>query len=140
MRTGLEVFTSGKGTGYMAEKAETDQGWTFPAGDELNELGYNHMFADMFDALDQNRAPKESFYDGYVVNAIMDAAYLSVKSKQWEPIVLNVWRGTEPPEESSVLTSYDQDHWLVKEEVTHYGAKKLILKEKVSGRIFERLL
>ena len=61
MRTGLEVFTSGKGTGYMAEKAETDQGWTFPAGDELNELGYNHMFTDMFDALDQNMAPKEAF-------------------------------------------------------------------------------
>lgn len=140
MRTGLEVFTSGKGTGYMAEKAETDQGWTFPAGDELNELGYNHMFTDMFDALDQNRAPKETFYDGYVVNAIMDAAYLSVKSKQWEPVVLNVWRGAEQQEETSVLTSYDQDHWLVKEEVTHYGAKKLILKEKVSGRIFERLL
>ena len=70
----------------------------------------------------------------------MDAAYLSVKSKQWEPVVLNVWRGAEQQEETSVLTSYDQDHWLVKEEVTHYGAKKLILKEKVSGRIFERLL
>jgi hypothetical protein len=70
----------------------------------------------------------------------MDAAYLSVKSKQWEPVILDVWRGTEEPPATTVLTSYDQDHWLVKEEVTHYGAKKLILKEKVSGRIFERLL
>jgi hypothetical protein len=28
----------------------------------------------------------------------------------------------------------------VKEEVTHYGAKKLILKEKQSGKIIERVL
>lgn len=138
LRTGLEVFTSGKGTGYMAEKAESDQGWTFPAGDELNELGYNHMFAEMFDALDQQRAPKETFYDGYIVNAIMDAAYRSVKSRQWEPVRLEVWRGQEKIMHADVLTSYDEAHWLVKEEVTHYGARKLILKEKATGRIFER--
>ena len=140
MRTGLEVFTSGKGTGYMAEKAETDQGWTFPAGDELNELGYNHMFAEMFDALDHQKEPKETFYDGYIVNAIMDAAYLSVKTKQWEPVRLDVWRGQENITKTDALNSYDDTHWLVKEEVTHYGARKLILKEKATGRIFERII
>jgi predicted dehydrogenase len=140
LRTGLEVFTSGKGTGYMSEKAETDQGWTFPAGDELNELGYNHMFTDMFDSLDQQKPPKETFYDGYVVNAIMDAAYLSVKSKQWEPVVLAEWRGRENTAQENLLTSYDDEHWLIKEELTHYGTQKLILKEKSTGRIFERLL
>ena len=140
MRTGLEVFTSGSGTGYVAEKAETNQGWTFPVGDELNDLGYNHMFADMFNALDQNQMPGETFYDGYVVNAIMDAAYSSVKSKKWEPVRLDVWRGLENTEETSTLTSYDEAHWLVKEEITHYGARKVILKEKVSGRIFERII
>lgn len=55
LRTGLEVFTSGKASGYLAEKSESNQGWSFPAGDELNELGYNHMFADMFDAIEQGR-------------------------------------------------------------------------------------
>ena len=140
LRTGLEVFTSGKGTGYMAEKTETNQGWTFPAGDELNELGYNHMFTDMFDSLDQQKPPKETFYDGYIVNAIMDAAYLSVKSKQWEPVLLAEWRGRENTEQENLLTSYDDEHWLIKEELTHYGTQKLILKEKATGRIFERLL
>jgi predicted dehydrogenase len=140
LRTGLEVFTSGKGTGYMAEKAETNQGWTFPAGDELNELGYNHMFTDMFDSLDQEKPPKETFYDGYVVNAIMDAAYLSVRSKQWEPVILEDWRGRAYTPQEDLLTSYDEDHWLIKEEMTHYGTQKLILKEKATGRIFERLL
>ena len=42
----------------------------FPVGDELNELGYNHMFMDMFNALEKGKAPKETFYDGYVVNAV----------------------------------------------------------------------
>lgn len=139
LRTGLEVFTSGRGTGYMAEKAESDQGWTFPVGDELNDLGYNHMFTDMFDAIEQNRPPKETFYDGYIVNAIMDAAYLSAKSKKWEPIELKVWRGNQNSEQKNLLVSYDEDHWLVKEEVTHYGTKKLILKEKATGRIIERV-
>ncbi len=140
MRTGLEVFTSGKGTGYMAEKAETDQGWTFPVGDELSDLGYNHMFADMFDAIENNKAPKETFYDGYIVNAIIDAAYISVKSKRWEPIHIETWRGKEGIDQMKALTSFDDEHWLIKEEVTHYGARKLILKEKSSGRILEKIL
>lgn len=140
LRTGLEVFTSGKASGYLAEKSESNQGWTFPAGDELNELGYNHMFADMFDAIEQGRAPKETFYDGYVVNAIMDAAYLSVRSKKWEPIQIEPWRGSLNIAVTDVLVSFDEDHWLIKEETTHYGARKLILKDKATGRIFERIL
>ena len=140
LRTGLEVFTSGKASGYLAEKSESNQGWTFPAGDELNELGYNHMFADMFDAIEQGRVPKETFYDGYVVNAIMDAAYLSVQSKKWEPIQIEPWRGSLNIAVTDVLVSFDEDHWLIKEETTHYGARKLILKDKATGRIFERIL
>jgi predicted dehydrogenase len=140
MRTGLEIFTSGAGAGYVAEKAETDKGWLYPVGDELNELGYNHMFADMFDAIEAQRNPRETFYDGYIVNAILDAAYTSAKSKQWEPIHLAVWHGREGVEKLSTRMEYDADHWLVKEEVTHYGAKKLILKEKSTGKIVERVV
>jgi predicted dehydrogenase len=140
MRTGLEIFTSGAGTGYVAEKAETDKGWIYPVGDELNELGYNHMFTDMFDAIEEERAPRETFYDGYVVNAILDAAYKSAKTKQWEPIELDVWRGREDVEKISALQEYDADHWLVKEEVTHYGVKKVILKKKESGKIVEKII
>ncbi len=140
MRTGLEIFTSGQGTGYSAEKAESDKGWIYPIGDELNDLGYNHMFADMFNALDDDTTPKETFYDGYIINAIMDAAYVSAKSKKWEPIELAVWRGQEGITKQEVMVSYDDKHWLVKEEITHYGVKKIILKEKSTGRIFERAM
>ncbi|MBX2965781.1 MAG: Gfo/Idh/MocA family oxidoreductase [Cyclobacteriaceae bacterium] len=140
LRTGLEMFTSGKGADYVAEKAESNTGWLFPVGDELNELGYNHMFTDMLNAFEQGTQPKETFYDGYVVNAILDAAYRSAKSKQWEPVTLEVWRGKTGVTKDSHLQEFDANHYLVKEEVTHYGAKKLILKNKKTGKIVERIV
>jgi predicted dehydrogenase len=140
LRTGMEMFTTGKGADYVAEKAESNTGWLFPVGDELNELGYNHMFMDMFDALEAGRAPKETFYDGYVVNAVLDAAYRSAKSKLWEPVQLEVWRGQEGVAKPSQYTEWDADHYLVKEEMTHYGARKLILKHKVSGEFLQKVL
>lgn len=138
LRTGLEMFTTGKGADYVAEKAESNTGWLFPVGDELNELGYNHMFMDMFNALEEGKSPKETFYDGYVVNSVLDACYRSAKSKQWEPVQLDIWRGQEGVTKPSPFVEYDEEHYLVKEELTHYGARKLILKNKQSGKIFEK--
>jgi predicted dehydrogenase len=138
LRTGFEMFTTGKGTGYVAEKAESNTGWLFPVGDELNELGYNHMFMDMFNSLEQGKDPKETFYDGYVVNSVLDACYRSAKSKQWEPVQLDIWRGQEGVSKHSPFVEYDNENYLVKEELTHYGARKLILKNKQSGKIFEK--
>lgn len=138
LRTGFEMFTTGKSADYVAEKAESNSGWLFPVGDELNELGYNHMFMDMFNAMENGTKPKETFYDGYVVNSILDAAYKSAKSKLWEPVTLDIWRGKTGVTKDSHLTEYDADHYLVKEEVTHYGAKKVILKNKKTGKIVEK--
>lgn len=137
LRTGFDMFTSGEGYDYVSEKAETNKGWIFPVGDELHELGYNFMFTDMFDAMDKGTEPIETFYDGYVVNAIMDAAYKSAESKKWEPVELEIWRGKEGVEKLSSRRDYDENHYLIKEEVTHYGAKKLILKNKETGKISE---
>jgi predicted dehydrogenase len=140
LRTGFDMFTTGKGADYVAEKAESNSGWLFPVGDELNELGYNHMFADMFNAIENNKPAKETFYDGYVVNAVLDAAYRSAASKQWEPVKLDIWRGQTGLSKPQTLVDYDADHYLVKEEMTHFGARKLILKEKKSGQIVERVI
>lgn len=140
LRTGFEMFTTGKGADYVAEKAESNTGWLFPVGDELNELGYNHMFMEMFNCMEQGKEPRETFYDGYVVNAILDAAYKSAKTKQWEPVKLEVWRGKTGVTKDSHLQSFDNDHFLIKEEVTHYGAKKVILKNKKTGKIIEKVL
>ena len=137
LRTGLEMFTTGKGADYVSEKSESNTGWLFPVGDEVNDLGYNHMFADMFGALENGTQPKETFYDGYVVNAVLDAAYRSAKTKQWEPVQLDIWRGRTDVGRENVLVEYDAAHFLVKEEITHYGARKLILKNKQTGKIEE---
>lgn len=135
LRTGFEMFTAVGQGGYVAEKAEGDTGWLFPVGDEIGSLGYVDMFLDMFNAMDEGRQPMETFYDGYVVNAIIDACYKSAETKKWEPVELKVWRGGRSVGESAALKDYDEDHFLIKEERMPNGNLKLILKHKVSGAI-----
>lgn len=138
LRTGFEMFTSGKGGDYIAEKAESNSGWLFPVGDEVHELGYSHMFTDMFDAIDKKTEPAETFYDGYIINAILDAAYKSATSKQWEPVLLSEWRGKAIEIPSKKMTSYDNQYYLIKEEVLPSGEKKFIIKHKITGSIERR--
>ncbi|MEO6905887.1 MAG: Gfo/Idh/MocA family oxidoreductase [Ginsengibacter sp.] len=138
LRTGFEMFTSGKGGNYIAEKAESNSGWLFPVGDELNELGYNHMFTDMFDAIENNRQPSENFYDGYVVNAILDAAYLSSYTKKWQPIQIEDWRGVTEGKTKKEMQDFDENYYLIKEEVLPSGEKKFIIKNKKTGSIEKR--
>ena len=137
LRTGFEMFTSGNTDNYVAEKAETNVGWQFPVGDEAHELGYPTMFNDMFDAYEKGIQPRETFYDGYVVNAIIDAAYKSAKTKLWEPVQLPEWRGKRGLSKPSVYQAYDEKHWLIKEEILPNGDKKIILKDKSTGVISE---
>jgi predicted dehydrogenase len=133
LRTGFEMFSSGAASEYVAEKAETASGWLFPVGDELAELGYVDMFADMFNAMDDGRAPIETIYDGYVVNAVMDACYLSAKSKRWEPVELKEWRGGQgTPAIRKPERSYE-GYVVIKEEKMPDGRKKLILKDPQTG-------
>lgn len=140
LRTGFEMFTTGEGAEYVSEKTESNSGWLFPVGDELNDLGYNHMFTDMFNSIEKGTTPKETFYDGYVVNAVLDAAYKSAKTKLWEPVQLDIWRGQTGLSKPSNLKDYDEEHYLIKEETTHYGAKKVIMKHKKTGVISEKTL
>jgi hypothetical protein len=139
LRTGMEMYTTGQ-AGYVAEKAETSAGWVFPVGDEPGALGYAEMFTDMFDAIDEGRPPQEDFYDGYVVNAIIDAAYASAKSKRWEPIKLTQWRGGESVQTDAAARDYDAEHLLIKQERMLDGTLKLILRHKHTGQIIERIL
>jgi predicted dehydrogenase len=140
LRTGFEMFTTGKGADYVSEKSESNTGWLFPVGDEMNDLGYNHMFTDMFNSMEKGIVPKETFYDGYVVNAVLDAAYKSAKTKLWEPVQLDIWRGQTGLTKHNTLVEYDEDHYLIKEEITHFGAKKIIIKNKKTGLISEKTL
>ncbi len=139
LRTGFEMFTSGQSEGYVAEKAESDSGWLFPVGDEVVALGYVDMFTDMFEAIDQERPPMETFYDGYIVNAIMDACYRSVETKKWEPINLDIWRGSQGVKRISAMRPDYEGRVLVKRERMPDGKTKLILRDKESGEISQKI-
>ena len=140
MRTGFELFTAEGETDYVAEKAESETGWLFPVGDEIGSLGYITMFDDMLDSIDNGKQPMESFYDGYVVNAIMDAAYRSVDSKKWEPVIIEDWRGSDDAETEVQMADYDEDHFLIKQEKMPDGKTKYILKQKSSGTIVQKVM
>lgn len=140
LRTGFDLFTARGTDEYVSEKAESETGWLFPVGDEVHALGYTHMFTDMFDSWDQGKAPMETFYDGYVVNAIMDACYASAKSKRWETVHLPLWRGRTEKVGKIGPEEYDATHWLIKEEKMPDGSKKVILKDKVSGEIVQKVV
>ncbi len=138
LRTGMEMFSAEGESGYVAEKAETENGWLFPVGDEPAALGYVDMFADVLNAIEQKQAPMEDFYDGCVVNAIVDAAYASVVSKKWETVSLPVWRGQENAARVGASREYDADHLLIKEEKLPEGTTRFILRHKQTGKISQR--
>lgn len=140
LRTGFEMYTAGGQEGYVAEKAESEAGWLFPVGDEAHALGYVDMFTDMFDAMERGESPMETFYDGYVVNAIMDACYRSASSKRWEPVELEIWKGKEQVDDIKDVKEYDDQFLLIKKERLPDGRKKVILKEKSTGKITEKIL
>jgi len=138
LRTGFDLFTTGGTGAYVAEKAESASGWLFPVGDEISELGYVDMFTDMFDAMEQGRAPRETFYDGYVVNAIIDACYRSARERAWVPVDVE-WRGgtTEPIHKTP--ESHD-GKTVIKREMLPDGRAKLILKDPQTGAFEDRVV
>ncbi len=139
LRTGFEMFTAGGGGGYVAEKAETTAGWLFPVGDEVSELGYVDMFSDMFHALEAGTQPRETFYDGYVVNAVMDAAYRSARSRAWEPVELFEWRGGTTERIHGEPEMFE-GQVVIKREVLPDGREKLILKDPATGDFVDRVV
>ncbi|MFN3152944.1 Gfo/Idh/MocA family protein [Bremerella sp.] len=140
LRTGMEMFSSSSQTGYIAEKAETDTGWLFPVGNEGAALGYDDMFADVLTQMEEGGHPREDFYDGYVVNAIIDAAYQSVQTRQWSPVELPLWRGHTSEQKTEKHRAYDDQHDLIKREMMPDGATKLILRHKETGELSQRIV
>jgi len=84
--TGYELFTSSTVGG--TEKADGGGGWQFPVADDVTATGNLDMFREMFDAVEEGRAPSETFLDGYIVNAVLDACYRSAAERAWVAVEL----------------------------------------------------
>jgi hypothetical protein len=138
LRTGFEMFTAGAADGYIAEKAEASSGWLFPVGDEVAELGYVDMFTDMFNAMEAGRAPRETFRDGYIVNAVMDACFRSVETHGWAKVELE-WTGASTPRIARTTEILD-GKIVVKRELLPDGRAKLILKDPATGVCSDRVI
>jgi len=83
--TPLKAFID-RPAGYLGEKTDADTGWVFPTPNETYVHGHDAMMADVVEAFRGGRAPRETFQDGYVVNAILGAAYRSIASGRWESV------------------------------------------------------
>jgi predicted dehydrogenase len=83
--TPISAFALGR-TGYLVEKADLETGWVVPVPDEARVYGYHEEMKHFVECVAQNRLPRETFEDGYVVNRIVDAMYRSMGSKRWEPV------------------------------------------------------
>lgn len=85
--TPMRAFTRAS-AGYVVEKAEVDTGWVFPCVDEAGVYGYREEMRHFVECAAGRARPRETFLDGYITNVIMDAAYRSMQSRQWEKIVV----------------------------------------------------
>ncbi len=83
--TSLRVFSKA-GAGYTVEKSQGDTGWLFPPIDEAWVYGYREEMRHFIECVAQGRMPRETFEDGFIVNCILDSAYLSANSKRWEKV------------------------------------------------------
>jgi predicted dehydrogenase len=135
LRTGIEVFTAAGSSKYISEKSESSTGWLFPVGDEASALGYTEMFDDMLSAYESGSVPRETFYDGYVVNAIVDAAYRSIPSKRWEPVQLQQWRGDDQTSADASQELIDKKEEIIKKEVLPDGTTRWIVRNRETGEI-----
>jgi predicted dehydrogenase len=71
---------------FHHEKTDTEMGWMFPPMDEAWIYGYAEEMRHFIECVANNRTPRETFEDGYIVNCILDAAYRSMQTRQWETI------------------------------------------------------
>ena len=88
LRTGLRDVHRGRRRRLRRREGRDDGRLALPGRRRgLRARLRRHVHATCSTRWTSGRAPQETFYDGYVVNAIMDACYRSAKSAtRWEPV------------------------------------------------------
>jgi predicted dehydrogenase len=80
--TPITAFTT-RSAGYIVEKADLDLGWTRPLPEEAFAYGYQAEMRHFVESVRQGKTPRETYEDGYTVNAILDAGYQSMRAGRW---------------------------------------------------------
>ena len=72
--------------GYLVEKADAETGWVYPVPEEARAYGFSQEMRHFVDCFARGETPLETFEDGLVVNRILDACYVSMRSGTWEKV------------------------------------------------------
>lgn len=86
--TGVHAF-AGHDAGYVLEKAGATKGWMTPVAQEPWVYGYHAELAHFIETFTSAVAPRQTFEDGFIDNAVIDAAYRSMTTRTWERIDLS---------------------------------------------------
>ena len=98
LRTGFEMFTAGGAQRLRRREGGDERRVALPARRRARASSASSTCSPTCSTrMEAGREPRETLYDGYVVNAVMDACYRSAKSRAWEPVELFEWRGGETP-------------------------------------------
>jgi len=94
--TGVRAF-AGSSAGYVQEKAGATTGWITPVAQEPWVYGYHGEMAHFVECFTAGRTPRQTFVDGVIDNAVIDAAYDAVQAGSWRPVDLSGLQGTARP-------------------------------------------
>jgi len=74
------------------------------------------------------------------VNTIIDACYRSASTKRWEPIDIKHWASTGAEAQAAAGARVGAERYdVIKEERMPDGKAKVILKDRETGEIIERI-
>lgn len=94
--TGVHAF-AGRDAGYVLEKAGASTGWMTPVAQEPWVYGYHAELVHFIESFGARQAPRQTFVDGLIDNAVIDAAYRSVATRTWEPVDLSALESAAEP-------------------------------------------
>ena len=94
LRTGIEMFSSGAGATTWPRRPRRRPAGCSPSATRSPSSATPTCSPTCSTRWTRAARRWRRFYDGYVVNAIIDACYRSAESRQWEPVELE-WRGGE---------------------------------------------
>lgn len=83
--TGIKAFTGGS-AGVVVEKAGSDTGWITPVPEEVHAYGFHTQLRHFVESFNLGELPSQTFRDGVIDNAVVDAGYRAMAAHSWVPV------------------------------------------------------